>query len=501
MRSSIRLRLQIWYGLVLLTVVSAFAGILYFSVHRARMREVDGALDAAAQYLDVNLRRFPSHELDSTLPRPPDPRLPEPPDSPDDSRPDRFPPPPPGPPSRERLMSDLDLLRRPGPPGPPGGDGPADQVYFAIWRADGSPLKVVGLPFGISEGVADLTRDPPRQWRRRDGFRELATRGPMLTSILVGKSMRREEGDLRAFAWQLAAAGALVLVVGLIGGWWVSARILRPVAMIAATASSISEANLSERIDTAQVDRELQELAQVLNATFARLEAAFERQVRFTADASHELRTPLAVVRGQAELALSRPRDVEEYQSALDSCLRASVRMGALVDGLLTLARADAGKPDVAHELLDLQRLVEEAISLLAPLAQTKQIRLESDLGAATVVGDASRLTQVVTNLIDNAIQYNRPGGSVQVRLGAKDGWAELAIEDTGVGIPSEDCPHLFERFYRVDKARSRASGGQGLGLAICKSIVEAHGGTIGFTTEPGKGSTFWVRLSAEFAR
>jgi two-component system OmpR family sensor kinase len=495
MRSSIRLRLQIWYGLVLLSVVSAFAGILYFSVHRARMREVDGALEAAAQYLDVNLRRFPPHELDATLPQPPDRPPPDAPESRDDGLPDRPPPPRPGPPSRERLLRDLELVH---PPGPPPGDGPADRVYFGIWRADGSPLKLVGLPFGLSEGVAATPQGARRQWLRRDGLRELTMRGPMRTSILVGKSMRREEDELGAFAWQLAAAGALVLAVGLAGGWWVSARILRPVALIAATASSISEANLSKRIDSTQVDRELQELAQVLNATFARLEAAFERQVRFTADASHELRTPLAVVRGQAELALSRPRGVEEYQSALESCLRASVRMGSLVDGLLMLARADAGKLDVAHEPLDLQRLVEESISLLAPLAQSKQIRLESDLHSATVLGDASRLTQVATNLIDNAIQYNRPGGSVQVRLDAKDGWVELVVEDTGAGIPNEDCPHLFERFYRVDKARSRASGGQGLGLAICKSVVEAHGGTIGFTTEPGKGSTFCVRLHAE---
>ena len=116
-------------------------------------------------------------------------------------------------------------------------------------------------------------------------------------------------------------------------------------------------------------------------------------------------------------------------------------------------------------------------------------------------LGDDGRLTQVVTNLVSNAIQYNRPGGSVHVSLNAKDGWAELAVEDTGVGIPSEDCPHLFERFYRVDKARSRASGGQGLGLAICKSVVEAHSGKIGFTTEPGKGSTFWVRLPEAFSR
>jgi heavy metal sensor kinase len=322
-------------------------------------------------------------------------------------------------------------------------------------------------------------------------------RGPMRTSILVGKSIRREEDELRGFAWQLATAGTLVLAVGLVGGWWISARLLRPLGLIAATASSISETSLSERIDTAKVDRELEELAKVLNATFARLEAAFQRQARFTADASHELRTPLAVVRGQAELALSRPRRVEEYQSALESCLRAAVRMGALVDGLLTLARADAGKLDVAHEPLDLRRLVEEVIALLSPLAGTSRIRVQSNLHPVTVMGDSSRLTQVITNLINNAIQYNHPGGSVQVSLAVKDGWAELAVEDTGVGIPSEDCPHVFERFYRVDKARSRASGGQGLGLAISKSIVEAHGGTIGFRTEAGKGSTFWVRLPA----
>ena len=169
--------------------------------------------------------------------------------------------------------------------------------------------------------------------------------------------------------------------------------------------------------------------------------------------------------------------------------------MAALVDGLLVLARADAGKLDVGHTSVDFQQVVEETIDLLRPLAETKRLRLEADLHPATVLGDSSRLTQVVTNLVSNAIQYNRPDGTVRVDLSAKDGWAELSVADTGVGIASEDCPHIFERFYRVDKARSRASGGYGLGLAICKSVVEAHAGTIGFKTELGRGSIFCARL------
>jgi heavy metal sensor kinase len=252
---------------------------------------------------------------------------------------------------------------------------------------------------------------------------------------------------------------------------------------------------LSERIDPARVDRELEGLARVLNATFERLEAAFDRQARFTADASHELRTPLAVLRSQAQLALSRTRSAEDYRKTIEECLRAAERMAALVEGLLTLARADAGKLDLRHEPVDLKRITADALTQMRPFADGLGITVAAKLAPADVLGDPTRLGQVVTNLVTNAVRYNKPGGQVRVHLATVDGQAVLKVEDTGYGIPEADWPHIFERFYRVNKDRSRLSGGSGLGLAICKSIVEGHGGAITFISVVDKGTTFAVRV------
>jgi heavy metal sensor kinase len=388
------------------------------------------------------------------------------------------------------------------PPRPANGAEDPSATYFAVWRADGSLVKVSALPSGI--GVGDLWNEPvspqPRLTQRGE-YREAVQFGTQATTILVGRSVQREGAELRAFAVLLIAVGVVVLAVGLVGGWLVSARILRPLAAISATASAISATNLSGRIDAASVDRELAELAGVLNAMFDRLEAAFERQSRFTADASHELRTPLAILRSQAELALSRPRTSAEYRETIEACLRASGRMAGLVDGLLTLARADAGKLDLRREPVNLRSVVEECIEQLQPLAKDRKVSLSAQLEPAEVIGDGLRLGQVVSNLLSNAVQYNWTGGEVLVHLHALGREVRLSVKDTGCGIPEADRPHLFERFYRVDKARSRASGGSGLGLAICQSIVETHGGMIGFETELGKGSTFWVRLPCHAQR
>lgn len=525
MRRSIRGRLQAWYALVLLAVVAGFAGILFFQLRAARFHEIDAGLTSAAQYLEVGLRRFPPAELNGPPPfagefpgpRPPDrPGLPydrpgprefdrpgrrefdrpgpppfDRPGPPELDRPERRPPLP-VPADRDRMLAELQLPRGLAPEG----DDRSAAPYFAVWRTNGTLLKALDRPDGLPPPAPpELPLSPVPRLTQRGELREAALVGPSGTRILVGRSVAREQSELRAFAWRLAGIGAVVLAVGLAGGWFVSARILRPVAAISATASSISGTNLSERIDPAGVDRELAGLADVLNAMFDRLEAAFARQVRFTADVSHELRTPLAVIRSHAELALNRPRSGEEYRDALDTCLRSAGRMTELVEALLTLARADAGKLDLRHEPVELRELVAESVALFRPLAQGKDVSLATRLAPVEVPGDAGRLSQVVMNLLSNAVQYNRPGGEVRVALAAEADTAVLSVSDTGCGIPAEDRPHLFERFYRVDKARARASGGNGLGLSICQSIVEAHGGTVGCESVVGRGSTFWVRL------
>lgn len=490
MFKSIRWRLQLWYALVLLAVVGGFAGILLFQVRAARFRDVDHGLDASIHYLDAALRRFPPWELRGEPPPERSLRRPPPDMEGDDFRP------PPGPPSRERLLRELTLPRPAGPTDPHAPDAAPPRRYFAIWRGDGSVLKESDLPEDVQKPDVGEQRPPPRALLRQRGeYREAIMLGPGRTTLLVGQSIRREQAELAAFTWQVAAASAVVLVIGLAGGWVVSARILRPIGAISATASAISATNLGERIEVDRVDRELADLAEILNETFARLESAFERQVRFTADASHELRTPLAILRSHAELALSRPRTAEQYQQALEACLRAGTRMTELVEGLLILARADAGKLDIGRQPVDLQQVVSETVTLLRPLAEAKDVRLTAELAPAQLLGDAGRLAQVVTNLVSNAITYNRPGGTVHACLSQADQQIDLTVTDSGPGIAEADRPHIFERFYRVDKARSRATGGHGLGLAICKSIVEAHGGMIGFDTQWQRGSTFWVRL------
>jgi heavy metal sensor kinase len=260
---------------------------------------------------------------------------------------------------------------------------------------------------------------------------------------------------------------------------------------MSAAAREISEKNLTRRLDVGE--SELGSLAETLNQTFARLDAAFQRQVRFTADASHELRTPVSVVHSQAELALARPRTAEEYKQTIESCLRASKRMKALVESLLVLARADAGGLELARGPVDLAAVVRESVALLEPLATERKIVVETELAPVTLDGDRTRLGQVVTNLVANAIRYNVDAGRVRVTLVSTVEESVLSVADTGIGIAAEQHPRVFERFFRADEAR--ASGGTGLGLAICRSIVLAHGGSIDFTSAPGAGTTFTVRL------
>ena len=311
----------------------------------------------------------------------------------------------------------------------------------------------------------------------------------------MGRDIRGELADIRRFAWLLGGAGSAVLLLGLAGGWWVSTRALHPIADISATAAKIATGDLAQRIRTTDTDSELGQLALDLNNTFARLQASFARQAQFTADASHELRTPVAVVITQTQTALARERPAAEYRESLAACQRAAQRMRSLIECLLTLARLDSAETPATLESCDLGGIVGEAVELMRPLANEQNIHLELELSQAHCRGNPGQLAQVASNLLTNAIHYNLPGGSVRVSVRCDPDAALLCVSDTGMGIPPADLPHIFERFYRVDKARSGAQGHSGLGLAITQAIVQAHGGSIEVVSEPGQGSKFEVRL------
>lgn len=243
-------------------------------------------------------------------------------------------------------------------------------------------------------------------------------------------------------------------------------------------------------------DDEFGLLAQTINAMIARLERSFSEVRRFTADAAHELRTPLTVLRSEVEVALRKQQSAPEHQPLLSSVLEELGRMSRLTDQLLTLSRRDAGVEHVASAPLDLHAMIAGVIDAMRPMADSKELQLRLDgEGPVLVMGDEGRLRQALINLVDNALKYTPEGGTVVVRVGQQDLAPTVSVEDTGIGIPPEHLPHVFDRFYRVDKARTRAQGGTGLGLSIAQSIVTAHGGTIEIVSALGRGTICTVTL------
>ena len=233
----------------------------------------------------------------------------------------------------------------------------------------------------------------------------------------------------------------------------------------------------------------------MLNNTFTRLEAAFAQQKQFTADASHELRTPITVLISEAQTALSRERSAAEYRDSLQTCLATAQQMRTLAQSLLELARYDAGQERMKHEPVDLAEQARVCADLIRPLANERGIEVRCDLAPAVTTGDPVRLNQVITNLLTNALHYNLGRGAIHLATRDEGSNALLSVADSGAGIAPEDLPHVFERFYRSDKARSSSTGRTGLGLAICKAIVDSHGGSIVANSKMGEGASFQMRL------
>ena len=446
---SLRAKLLVWYAAALLAVTAAFGGLLYVDMRHSVYGEVDRRLEEQSARLvravHPESERSFYVELGS---------------------------------EQVRQFSQ---------------DGP-DAPYYAIWDRAGRVVDrshpLLDVPFPAATGIWD-----------RGAAREHAANGPAASLVLVGQGMGAEHDRLRRLLALIVTTGGVVLLGTLAIGWFLTGRALAPVARISQAAAAVSASNLSARIDVSAMETELAQLATTINNTFDRLQLAFDRQTQFTADASHELRTPLSIISAQTELALKKDRGGDEYKEALATIRRSSQRMKSVVEGLLALARADSGTLALRCEQVDLARLVEDSCRMLGPLAAERGIELVTRLSPAIAWVDQERFAEVAENLISNAIRYNRDGGRVEVGLQAHGQYALLEVSDTGVGISDEELVHVFERFYRVDKARSRSMGGSGLGLAITKWIVEAHGGAIAVASKVGRGTTFTVKVPTVFGQ
>jgi two-component system, OmpR family, sensor kinase len=379
------------------------------------------------------------------------------------------------------------------------------KAYSLVWSSDGKLLHQSRMPaeFDTASALPTLGERNDRVLRQMRGpYRELLMRGLNGTTICVGMDASREIARMQRYSMFLLLAGLTVFVIGMLGGNWCLRRTLEPMHRMQATSQTIRVDDLQTRFDISSMDSEVAEVAGSINGMLDRLQHGFEQQKQFTADASHELRTPLAILLSSTELALSRERSPEAYRKELEKCQRAAVRMHNLVDSLLTLSRLDANESPPPLHSVDLKRLCEEQIEFLRDLATQKGIALDCELEPCSLQGDLGSLERLVGNLILNAIHYNSPAGTVRVQLACPPSshHARLSITDTGIGIPAEDIPNLFKRFYRVDKARSRTQGGSGLGLAICEAVVQRHRGTLTVESAVDIGSTFTVTLPLEAA-
>jgi heavy metal sensor kinase len=314
--------------------------------------------------------------------------------------------------------------------------------------------------------------------------------------VETGAPMDDVQAHLRQWLRFLLVVLPVVAALALGGGSFLVKRALLPVDKIAASAERISSQNLSERLPVARTGDELERLSIALNHMVQRLDEAFQYSRRFMADASHELRTPLTVLRGELESFIQEPTLAPEGRERLGSALEEVERLAGIVEGLFAISRLDAGEAAAEWVKLDLARLTAATADQMSLLAEDKNIRVTCTAAEPVwVEGDQARLKQVVVNLLDNAIKYTLQGGAVALTVSANHSKAVLEVADNGIGIPAEALPRVFDRFFRVDKARSRELGGAGLGLSIVKSICAAHHGRVEASSLPGQGSRFRVEL------
>jgi heavy metal sensor kinase len=461
--STIRVRLTLWYLLLLAIILVGFSAVLYFLLDNGLDNQIDNDLRTAAEQVRgvvnqqggqlVVLRTEGESELTplgergvlarvigldgkviegvgpySTLPVP---------------------------------GSSLEVARQ--------GQPNFDQEY----TSDGTPVRLYTVPFNENGSTY--------------GFVE------------VGQSLKSAQDTLHDLLLVLAVVVPATMVVASAGGWFLGVRALSPIDRITQSARRISAEDLRQRLNLNLPNDEVGRLAGTFDAMLDRLEEAFERQRRFTADASHELRTPLTIMKGDIGVALNRPRSVAEYKQVLGDLEEEVDRLTRLVEDLLLLARADANQPLLHSQPLDLRELLVGVLGQVQSMSEDKGHTLELDAPASIPMwGDPDKLVRLFFNLLDNAVKYSQCGERITVRvLRTEPASVLVEVADNGPGMSVEQVAHIFDRFYRADTSRSRSTGGTGLGLSMARWIAEAHGGRLGVQSSPGHGSTFSVWLPA----
>ncbi len=375
----------------------------------------------------------------------------------------------------------------------------ASARFIRIVRPDGTLIYQSGAPhdlgFDPTEILPHVSKPGVRKERLPGGVELIlatvavgTTNAPQMF-VETGESLAPALVELGRLLALLALSFVVVAGVALAGGYLLVRRALRSVEEITLSAERITSSNLSERLPVTSTGDELERLSTALNHMITRLDDAFQYSRRFVADASHELRTPLTVVKGELEEIARNERLTETIRDRLGSVLEEVERLARIVEGLFALSRLDAGEAQREWVRFDLATLAANTVAQMNLLAEDKGISLQcAESTPVNVEGDRARLKQIVVNLLDNSIKYTPEGGAITLRVSAQANEALLEVADTGIGIPEEALPHVFERFFRVDKARSREFGGAGLGLSIVKSICTAHGGRVDVESAPNRG-------------
>ena len=321
--------------------------------------------------------------------------------------------------------------------------------------------------------------------------------GKLINLVQVGTSLEAVQETLRNLKIFLFTAVPSVLILAALFARFMARRALKPISRIIDTAREIGQGQeLSKRIPVLKIKDELGQLALTFNEMMNRLENSFAQMRQFSSDASHELRTPLTVLKGQNELILSKQRKPEEYQEVISSNLEEINYMSKVLEDLFVLSNSDENQVNLDYKPIDLRALVEEVCKHAEILAEEKNIKIIiAFLELIEIQGDEVRLRQMVWNVLQNGIKYTQQGGELKISLQNEGDFALLTIQDTGIGIPEDDLPLIFNRFYRVDKARTRDEGGSGLGLSICRQIAEAHKGKIEVESKLGVGTRFKICL------